>query len=432
MRTLASIAAITVLAGCAQLPTATSSRSHNPAGLEFSSPESVGMSSERLTNVNNVLQGYIDDGEIVGAVSMISRHGKVVHHEKFGVHNKDSGQETELDSIYRIYSMTKPVTTVGAMMLYEEGKFQLTDPVEKYLPEFKNVLVLTEDGKLEKQKRPFTIQMLMSHTGGLTYGVFGNTPVDQQYRKAGILQDKDLAEMVSDLGNIPLQYQPGTRWHYSVSVDVLGRLIEVLADQPLDEYLHDRLFAPLGMTDTFFQVPEDKISRFGTNHSYSRKTQTLEVSDRPETSQYTKDVTFFSGGGGLLSTAEDYMKFCQMMLNGGEFNGARILSPKTINYMTTNHLRGIFANRGGEGANSGILGAQGFGLGFGVTVDTVKSGVISSTGEYYWGGAAGTVFWIDPVEDLTAVVMIQHMNVRVPLRASMKSAIYGALTESAE
>ena len=252
--------------------------------------------------------------------------------------------------------------------------------------------------------------MLMSHTGGLTYGVFGNTPVDEQYRKAGVLREKNLAEMVTHLGKIPLQYQPGTQWHYSVSVDVLGRLIEVLSGQPLDEYLEQHIFAPLGMTDTFFQVPEDKISRFGTNHRYNPGTKQLEVIDRPETSQYTKEVTFFSGGGGLLSTAEDYMKFCQMMLNGGEFNGARIIGSKTISYMTQNHLRGIFANRGGEGATYGLLGSQGFGLGFGIGIDPVKNGVIGSKGEYYWGGAAGTWFWVDPTNDIIFVGMIQRMG----------------------
>ncbi|MGH1471857.1 MAG: serine hydrolase domain-containing protein [Cellvibrionaceae bacterium] len=424
-------AALIVLSGCANTdksshlsPNASKSISQN---IQFSSPEKVGISSERLDNVSTILNDYVEQGEFVGAVSMIARHGNVVHFEKFGDLNKDAKQEIELDSIFRIYSMTKPITTVAAMMLYEEGKFQLTDPVAKYLPEFKNILVLNESGQLEKQNRPFTIQMLMSHTAGLTYGVFGNTPVDQQYRKAGILGNKDLAEMVTELGKIPLQYQPGSKWHYSVSVDVLGRLVEVLSGQPLDIFLKERMFDPLEMTDTFFQVPEEKINRFGTNHRYNQKTQKLEVIDSPETSQYTKEVTFFSGGGGLLSTAEDYMKFCQMMLNGGSFNGHQILGSKTIEYMTQNHLKGIFANRSGE--NGQNRPGSGFGLGFGVLLDAAEAGVIGSEGEYYWGGAAGTVFWIDPVEDLIAIVMVQHMNVQVPLRNAMKAAIYGSLVD---
>lgn len=426
MRLLVSILVVFVSA-CAVQPTSTARDSNNPSGLEFGAPTAVGMSAERLERINPVLQAYVDDGELVGAVSMIARHGKIVHFEKFGVVNKDTSQPMALDSIFRIYSMSKPITTVAAMTLYEQGKFQLTDPVENYMPEFKNILVLTEDGKLEKQKRPFTIQMLMSHTAGFTYGVFGNTPVDQQYRKANILSNKDLAEMVTELGNIPLQYQPGTRWHYSVSVDILGRLVEVISGQPLDQYLDEKIFTPLGMDDTFFEVPADKINRFGTNHSYNTQTKSLEVMDYPETSAFANNVTFFSGGGGLLSTAEDYMKFCQMLLNGGEFNGARILSRKTIDYMTQNHLNGIFADRSGENAEN--RPGAGFGLGFGVIVDPPKAGVVSSKGEYYWGGAAGTIFWIDPVEDLISIVMIQHMNVQIPLRNTFKALTYGAITE---
>ncbi|MGI1679272.1 MAG: beta-lactamase family protein [Cellvibrionaceae bacterium] len=425
------VAFFIVLTGCASTGKSTnlssSSAKSGSQKIQFSSPEKVGMSSERLNNVTKILNDYVENGEFVGAVSMIARHGNVVHFEKFGDLNKDAKQAVELDSIFRIYSMSKPITTIAAMMLYEEGKFQLTDPVAKYLPEFKNILVLNESGQLEKQNQPFTIQMLMSHTAGLTYGVFGNTQVDQQYRKAGILGNKDLAEMVTELGKIPLQYQPGSKWHYSVSVDVLGRLVEVLSGQPLDVFLEERIFDPLEMNDTFFQVPGDKINRFGTNHRYNPKTQKLEVIDSPETSQYTKEVTFFSGGGGLLSTAEDYMKFCQMMLNGGSFNGHQILGSKTIDYMTQNHLKGIFANRSGE--NGQNRPGSGFGLGFGVLLDAAEAGVIGSEGEYYWGGAAGTVFWIDPVEDLIAIVMVQHMNVQVPLRKTMKAAIYGSLID---
>lgn len=394
--------------------------------LPTARPEKVGMSSERLARIGPVMQQYVDDGELVGAVTMVARHGKVVHFEKFGDLNKDTGQDMELDSIFRIYSMSKPITTVAAMMLYEQGKFQLTDPVEKYLPEFKNILVLGEDGKLVRQQRTFTIQNLMTHTAGLTYGVFGDTPVDKRYRDAGILSNKDLAEMVTELGNIPLLYQPGTRWHYSVGVDVLGRLIEVISGQRFDEYLQQQIFDPLEMHDTFFEVPADKLNRFGTNHRYNRETHQLEVIDRPDSSsQFTHDVTFFSGGGGLLSTAEDYMRFCMMMLNGGELNGKRLLSRKTVEFMTRNHLQGIFANRSGE--SSGLTPGAGFGLGFGVVVNVPEAGVIGSEGEYNWGGAAGTIFWIDPVEDLIAIVMIQHQNVQIPLRNTFKALVYGSI-----
>ena len=400
----------------------------NPAvakNLYYGKPESVGMSSDRLARIKPALQQYVDNKELVGAVSMIARNGKVIHFEKVGDLNMETAEDVQLDSIFRIYSMTKPIATTAAMILYEEGKFQLTDPVEKYLPEFKGVQVL-ENGKLVNQNKPFTIQNLMTHTAGLTYGFFGNTEVDKKYREAKILGEKNLAEFVADLGKLPLQYQPGTQWHYSVGIDVLGRLVEVVSGQPFDVFLKERIFDPLEMKDTSFQVPKEKLSRFGTNHRYSTESKSLVVIDKPETSNYVKEVTFFSGGGGLLSTASDYMRFCQMMLNGGELAGKRILGRKTVEFMTTNHLRGLTVNTSGEGRLN--RPGFGFGLGFGIVADAPATGTISSEGEYYWGGAAGTIFWIDPEEDLIAIVMIQHMNVRIPLRQVFKALTYSAIT----
>ena len=399
--------------------------------LSYSSPESVGMSSEALERIAPLLQQYVDSGELVGVVSMLARHGEIVHFENYGTLDMNTGAPIEKDSLFRIYSMSKPITTVAAMMLYEEGKFQLTDPVSKFLPEFSNLKVMDEGGSMVAPERAMTMQMLMSHTAGLSYGVFGDTLVDRQYRDANILSNTDLAEMTSRLGEIPLQYQPGTRFHYSVSVDVLGRVVEVLSGQPLDEFFEQRIFTPLEMTDTFFEVPADKKPRFGTNHSFDPSTKTLEVSDSPETSAFANDVTFFSGGGGLVSSTEDYMRFSQMLLNGGELDGARILGRKTIEFMTQNHLPGIF---GGASKNTnadlyGMSRGTGFGLGFAVIEDPAGAGGITSAGEYYWGGAAGTIFWIDPVEDLIGIVMIQHMNVQVPLRNTFKAVSYGAIVE---
>lgn len=399
--------------------------------LSYSSPESVGMSSEALERIAPLLQQYVDSGELVGVVSMLARHGEIVHFENYGTLDMDTGAPIEKDSLFRIYSMSKPITTVAAMMLYEEGKFQLTDPVSKFLPEFANLKVMDEGGSMVAPERAMTMQMLMSHTAGLTYGVFGDTLVDRQYRDAEILGNTDLAEMTSRLGEIPLQYQPGTRFHYSVSVDVLGRVVEVLSGQPLDEFFEQRIFTPLEMTDTFFEVPADKKPRFGTNHSFDPRTKTLEVSDRPETSAFANEVTFFSGGGGLVSSTEDYMRFSQMLLNGGELDGARILGRKTIEFMTQNHLPGIFGGAS-ENTNADLYGMSrgtGFGLGFAVIEDPAGAGGITSAGEFYWGGAAGTIFWIDPVEDLIGIVMIQHMNVQVPLRNTFKAVSYGAIIE---
>ncbi|MGJ8688082.1 MAG: serine hydrolase domain-containing protein [Gammaproteobacteria bacterium] len=399
--------------------------------LSYSSPESVGMSSEALERIAPLLQQYVDSGELVGVVSMLARHGEIVHFDNYGTLDKDTGAPIEKDSLFRIYSMSKPITTVAAMMLYEEGKFQLSDPVSKFLPEFANLKVMGEGGSRVAPERPMTMQMLMSHTAGLTYGVFGDTLVDRQYRDADILSNTDLAEMTSRLGEIPLQYQPGTRFHYSVSVDVLGRVVEVLSGQSLDAFFEQRIFTPLEMTDTFFEVPADKKPRFGTNHSFDPSTKTLVVSDRPETSAFANEVTFFSGGGGLVSSTEDYMRFSQMLLNGGELDGARILGRKTIEFMTQNHLPGIF---GGPSLNTdadlyGMSRGTGFGLGFAVVEDPAGAGGITSPGEFYWGGAAGTIFWIDPVEDLIGIVMVQHMNVQVPLRNTFKAVSYGALIE---
>jgi CubicO group peptidase (beta-lactamase class C family) len=395
------------------------------ADLGRAKPDAVGMSIERLARIKPFMQQYVDDNKLAGIVTVIARRGKIVHFEKVGKLNIESGEDIQKDSLFRIYSMSKPIVSVAAMILLEEGKFQLDEPVEKYLPALKDVKVLV-DGVTVPQSHPFTIRELMSHQAGLTYGFFSDTPVDRQYRAAKILGNKDLAEMVDALGKIPLLNQPGTKWVYSVSADVLGRLVEVIAGQSLDEFLLGRLFTPLKMEDSFFEVPKNKVQRFGTNHRLDVKTNTLTVVDRPATSAYTKKVTFFSGGGGLVSTADDYIRFTQMLLNGGELDGARILSPKTIELMTTNHLSpGV---KSGFGERPGVAGTFGFGLGFGVATAQPLTG-LGSVGEYTWGGAAGTIFWNDPKEDLTAVLMVQMMSNPYPLRSEFKNLVYQAIVE---
>jgi CubicO group peptidase (beta-lactamase class C family) len=399
--------------------------------LSFDSPESVGMSSERLERIAPVLQQYVDNGELVGVVSMLARRGEVVHFEEFGALNKNTGQALESDSIFRIYSMTKPITTLAVMMLYEEGKLQLNDPVARYLPAFTDVRVAGPGGSLVPPQRPMTVQMLMTHSAGLTYGVFGDTMIDRQYRDTSVMTSPDLDVFIERLGQIPLQYQPGTRFHYSVATDVLGAVVEAVSGQSLGEFFQERIFGPLEMDDTFFQVPADKLNRFGTNHTFDPQSGQLVVSDAPGSSNFVNRQTFESGGGGLLSTAEDYMKFSQMVLNGGELDGVRIIGNKTLEYMTQNHLPGIFGDNGAHAPDTlpGFVNGTGFGLGFAVIEDPTAAGGIGSKGEYYWGGAAGTIFWIDPVEELIGVVMIQHMNVQVPLRATFKALAYGAIVD---
>jgi CubicO group peptidase (beta-lactamase class C family) len=327
--------------------------------------------------------------------------------------------------------MTKPITTLAVMMLYEEGKLQLTDPVERYLPAFTNVRVAGPGGALVAPLRPMTVQMLMTHTSGLTYGVFGDTLVDRQYRDAGVMTSPDNTTFIERLGTIPLQFQPGTRFHYSVSTDVLGALVEAVSGQTLGEFFQQRIFDPLQMEDTFFQVPAEKLERFGTNHTFNPESKMLEVSDRVADSNFVNRRTFESGGGGLLSTTEDYMRFSQMLINGGELEGERIIGRKTLDYMTQNHLGGIFGTTGQHSPDElpGMARGTGFGLGFAVIEDPTAVGGNTSTGEYYWGGAAGTIFWVDPVEELVGIVMIQHMNVQVPLRAVFKALTYGAIIE---
>lgn len=399
--------------------------------LSYATPESVGMSSDRLERIAPVLQHYVDSGELAGVVSMIARRGEIVYFDEYGVLDKDTGQAIAKDSIFRIYSMTKPITTLAVMKLYEEGKLQLTDPVERHLPAFRNVRVAGAGGALVAPQRPMTVQMLMTHTSGLTYGVFGDTLVDRQYRDAGVMTSPDNTTFIERLASIPLQNQPGTRFHYSVSTDVLGALVEAVSGQTLGEYFEEHIFAPLQMTDTAFQVPAEKLSRFGTNHTFNAESGQLEVSDRPSASNFVNRQTFESGGGGLLSTAEDYMRFSQMLLNGGELDGTRIIGSKTLEYMTQNHLGGIFGSNGlhDPAELPGFARGTGFGLGFAVVEDPTAAGGITSEGEYYWGGAAGTIFWVDPEEELTGIVMIQHMNVRVPLRATFKALTYGAITD---
>ncbi len=399
--------------------------------LEYGDPEDVGMSAERLERIAPLIQSYVDQGELVGATTMVARRGEVVHFETYGDLNMETGQDIEEDSIFRIYSMTKPITSLATMLLYEEGHFQLDDPVSEYLPGFSDVRVVGEGGALVASERPMTIRMLLTHSAGLTYGVFGDTLIDRMYREAGVMESPDLTTFIDRLSEIPLQYQPGSRFHYSVATDVLGALVQAVSGQPLGEFFHERIFEPLGMEDTFFQVPEEKVDRFGTNHTFDSATGEMTISDAPANSNFVQRQTFQSGGGGLLSTTEDYMRFAQMLLNGGELDGERIIGAKTLEYMTQNHLPAIFGDQGVHAPDTlpGFADGTGFGLGFAVIEDPKRAGGVASEGEYYWGGAAGTIFWIDPEEELAGVVMIQHMNVQVPLRAEFKALTYSAITE---
>ena len=419
-----------------------------------SKPERQGFSSERLEKLTAFMDAKVADGTMVGGMGVVARNGKIIYQQTYGMADREAGRAMADDAIYRIYAMTKPITGVALMMLYEDGKFRLNDPIAMYMPEFANLQVATSTagtnivsdgttsrtvgsgddslvGKWRKPTRQPTIRDLLRHTAGMTYGIFGNTEVDQLYRKAELLGDTTLAEFTKALGALPLQYDPGSQWHYSVSVDVQGRLVEVLSGMSFGEFLKQRIFQPLDMPDTDFQVNESNKDRLAqlykpegvqANNFFSPATGNgLEVADAFVSARYIYGGKFESGGGGLVSTARDYLRFSQMLLNGGELDGVRILSPKTIELMTTNHLGELPMGFGRSGA--------GFGLGFGLVLDPGEVGEVSSAGEYNWGGAAGTRFWIDPQEQLIGLFMVQSIPHRTRLADDFKVLTYQALVE---
>ncbi len=407
------------------------------ATLPVVKAEREGMSSERLARITEITQGYVDDGKLAGVITMVARRGRIVHFEAVGARGVDDARPLEKDHLFRIYSMTKPITAAAVMQLYEQGKFHLSDPVSKFVPELKGLKVLNSDGELEDAAREMTMQQLLTHTTGLSYGFnAANDPVDKAYAEAELWKSKDLDDFAAKLGKLPLKFHPGDQWHYSVAVDVTGLVVQRISGQPFDEYLAEHIFEPLGMTDTFFAVPDDKLDRFLPNHFLNPENgaMTQVPDDSNEAMRNYREVTLFSGGGGLVSTTMDYMRFAEAMRNGGELRGARILGPKTVKYMATNHLPASIVS-GGTGEQP-VLGSPlrgfGFGLGFGIVTDPAAGGVMGSAGEYSWGGAAGTVFWIDPVEELVVVGMIQLMGSPYPFRSDLKVAAYQALTESLE
>ncbi len=426
--------------------------------LKTGVPKREGMSLARLERIDTHMQEQLDAGIMVGGLGMVSRNGKIIYRQTYGLSNRETGQPMTEDAIFRIYSMTKPITGVALMMLYEEGRFFLNDPVAKYLPELANLQLAvstanggpgmisdgvssrsigtgdeSKPGETRAPKRQPTIRDLMRHTAGFTYGIFGDTEVDKLYREAGLFDQTKLEDFVKVLGTLPLQYEPGTRWHYSVSVDVQGRLVEVLSAMSLGEFMQQRIFGPLEMRDTGFVIPAEKLDRLAQLYAPKgtrikkgqawQRSRSLElVLADPEISDgFINGGTFESGGGGLLSTAEDYMRFCLMMLNGGELNGARLLSPKTVELMTANHT--------GEMANDFGRKGVGFGLDFAVVLDVGATGEIGSVGEYNWGGAAGTRFWIDPKEDLVGVFMVQSIPHQTRLAAEFRQLTYQAIVD---
>jgi len=378
------------------------------------SPEEVGVSSTRLNRISRVMQSYVDKKELAGLITLIARRGQVLHFECFGMMDIEANKPMQSDTLFRIYSMTKPITSVAVMMLYEEACFQLNDPVSKFIPAFKDVRVFVnanESGlELADPEREITIRDLLTHTSGLVYGNPEGSPVEamvwqanQEARK--VKPDETLEEWIQRLVKLPLAHQPGSKWHYGVSTDVLGYLVEVISGEAFDAFLEQRIFAPLGMEDTSFYVPQEKIGRLAAVYGLTEDGE-LQIMKPPAIRDHSKPPSFLSGGGGLVSTASDYFRFAQMLLNGGELNGVRLLGRKTVELMTLNHLPdALIPIQLGSLTLSGL----GFGLGFAVVVDVAQSGELGSVGRFAWAGYASTFFWVDPKEELIGLIMPQFI-----------------------
>ena len=414
-----------VLLGCLVFLHATTQ-----ADISNKTIEEAGFAPERLQKINEFVQRDIEAGKVSGAVTLVARHGQLVHFSAQGNFGSEDPRPLKEDTLFRIFSMTKPITTVAAMMLYEEGAFHLGEPVSRYIPELESVQLL-RDGELVAPKQPVTIGQLMTHTAGLSYGWHPNDPVDQAYEEADLTHSTDSDDFIARLAKLPLRFEPGSRYHYSVATDVLGVLVERLSGMSLEVFFQTRIFAPLGMTDTFFNVPADKLDRFAPNHYWDAQRGSIAPIPAAMAQPFT-GVTAFSGGGGLVSTAKDYWIFCEMLRRGGNYEGTRILGPKTVEFMTLDHLTPEVRNHGAsEYPDSHLYPGQSAGLGLGVITDPAQTGVISSKGAYSWGGAANTKFWIDPKEDLVVILMTQVMGAPYgdALRFDLKVATYQALTQ---
>ncbi len=424
--------------------------------LEQVDPESVGFSAPRLERVSSWLAEQVESERLAGCSVLVARRGKVALQQATGMADQALGKPFSIDSIVRIYSMSKAITTVAAMMLYEQGRFQLDDPVANYLPEFLDTPVWRGgDASLddvEAQHPAMTVKHLMTHTSGLTYGFMQTNVVDAAYRQARIEfpgTASTLAELVERVAGLPLICQPGSGWNYSVSTDVLGRLVEVWSGQSLSEFLQSRVLQPLAMIDTGFSVDPAGHDRFaalyaplsGGDMSSVAKTPTpaeialrggLKLQESSVDSRFLQPCELFSGGGGLTGTIGDYARFCQMLLNGGELDGERVLGRKTVEYMRLNHLpdNSDMAAMGQPVWSETSYDGIGFGLGFAVVIDPVKAQIITSAGEHHWGGAASTFFWLDPAEELFTVFFTQLMpSSTYPIRRELRTRVYQALVD---
>ena len=396
----------------------------------------AGLDLERLSHIAEHLESqYLSPGKLPCAVTLVARHGQLVWQHAQGMIDVERKVPVTLDSLFRIYSMTKPVTSIALMQLYEQGRFLLDDPVHKYIPSWRNLQVYKSGVYphfvTTPPARAMTIRDLLTHQAGLSYGFSCRTNVDAAYRQLGLdgRSGLTLDGLIDELSRLPLEFSPGTAWNYSVATDVCGYLVQLLSGKPLDDYFAEHIFAPLAMTDTFFSVPSDKQSRFAACYEY-QPGDTFRLQDDPQHSHFTKPRTYLSGGGGLVSSIGDYYRFAQALANGGALNGARIIGRKTLEFMRLNHLPNHtdLPSVSTGGFSETPYDGSGFGLGFAVKTDIAKSQTIGSLGEYGWGGMAGTTFFIDPVEDLLVIFMTQLIPsssymIRQELRAMVNAAL---------
>lgn len=416
------------------------------ADIPLAKPEELGFSSERLDRIDHFFADKVEKGEMAGIVTLVSRHGRIAHFSAVGYADIASSRVLRTDDIFRIYSMTKPITATALTMLYEQGKFRLNDPISKYIPEFTGIRVLkTPDSPITETvpaAREPTIHDLFRHTAGFLHGPRNSEPqensIDEAYRKADLANPSiSLEEMMRRLARIPLIYQPGTKWSYSLAQDVQARLVEILSGMPFDQFLRRRLLEPLGMKDTSHQVEPADASRFVSVH-WMKNGRVVPcgakygcsggASATSEINSYTQDKVLKLGSSGLTGTAEDYWRFAQMMLNGGDFNGHRYLSPATVQYAARDHL-GAVSVLNGTGESIGT----GWGLGFAVVKDAATAATLIPDGSFYWAGAANTFFWIDPKNDIVVVAMSQSLDPKMEgwstLREQLGAMVYGALVE---
>ncbi len=395
--------------------------------------ESVGLSAERLGRIDGWMQRWVDSGRLAGLSVLVSRRGRIAYERCYGLADRERGTKMDTDTIVRIYSMTKPLTSVALMMLYEEGRFQLDDPIHAVLPYFKETRVWAGEGRDPAPlDRPITYRDLLTHTSGLTYGFINATPVDAMYRDQGVdfqTADATLGDIVQKAASMPLLAQPGTAWNYSIATDVIGHLVAEISGLPFAQFLHDRVIAPLGMTDTAFTVAPGNVARFAANYARGEDGRAALLDD-PATSRFITPGKIASGGGGLTGTARDYMRFCHMMLNKGAVENERLLGRKTVELMTSNHLGGDMASMGMPRFSESKYDGVGFGLGFSIMLDPAKAEVLGTPGEYAWGGAASTAFWIDPAEDMAVVLLTQLTpSSTYPIRRELRVLTYAAIVD---